>query len=958
MEPKDQPSRHIASRRVGPIVFSAVALILYLVSLNRWVTFGSVDMIARITGADWRSVLPFPVTHLLTYPFRWLPAGVQPSALNILSAVLGAAVLYSLARTVFLLPQCKTREQRSRLRGGGPQLEGSWAWMPPIAAVAALGFQLTFWENSVGFTGETLDLLFFALAIQALAEYRASGSNKALFLGGFVYALGMTNNWGMLGFAPLYAIAILTLKRLKFFDFNFLVPFAGWSFLGLLAYLIVPTLVAADPANPAGFGEALLAQIGSQKNLVLSRQLRLPGLLLSFASVIPALFMTIRWPATFGDMSRSGILITNILFHLAHGIFLLAPLFIFLDLAYSPRVLAPQIPFLTYYYLAAISIGYYTGYFVLLFTQEADRRVRRRKSSDAPSFVALGITLLLVFGTPIYLVAKNWTLIQSLNNPTLRDYATAKARSIPDANALVLSDIGPMGQLVAVASRTDKQAEPFVSFPSAMISSPRFYKTLGAKYPDLWQGVSFSSLSQGGEAELPLEEYLDSLDADAKVTDQIVLSILAQTSDTRPLYYLNPSIGFFFESFYQIPNSSGYAMGRYEGNQTQPAALSAATLEANASFWDERSAAWKSGIERLRATRWPVKEENQTFVDTLANWMSADANTWGHNLQINGALEPAKEAFELALALAPENQIATVNLAVNQRLAEGAPGPTVYPQELAPYLERWIEIYGPVDHSILGFELATKLQNMRLYRQAARFYDRAVELYPNELTLHLARASHYLEKAALPEKARECLSELRQQFPTEATTAEQETLIQILEAWVDAYQGELQTAIDKLETLATNFPRSQRPLKAMAEIYWRAEDLDQAIATLDRQLAAFPGLSSALVMKSALLIKLNRHADAIPFLEAALSANPQSREALINLGLAYMETEDWEKAKTTYQSLLRVAPTLNDARVQLARAAAKLGETATARRQYREFLERTPAGTELEATVEAELQAL
>src|SRR5687768_18575304 len=65
-----------------PWLLGAAALVIFLATLNQWVNLRSLGYVARVTG--WESELPvqFPLFYALTFPFRYLPAAIQPVALN------------------------------------------------------------------------------------------------------------------------------------------------------------------------------------------------------------------------------------------------------------------------------------------------------------------------------------------------------------------------------------------------------------------------------------------------------------------------------------------------------------------------------------------------------------------------------------------------------------------------------------------------------------------------------------------------------------------------------------------------------------------------------------------------------------------------------------------------------------------------------------------------------------
>src|SRR5206468_10690765 len=140
-----------------------------------------------VAGWDW--VLPHqaPLFFVLTFPFRWLPAGWQAIALNAFSAVCAALTLALLARSVMLLPHDRTHEQRQRERSEFSLLSIPAAWLPPLFAALVCGLQSTFWEHATAATGEMLDLLLFAYVIRCLLAYRSDTRESWLTRSALVY---------------------------------------------------------------------------------------------------------------------------------------------------------------------------------------------------------------------------------------------------------------------------------------------------------------------------------------------------------------------------------------------------------------------------------------------------------------------------------------------------------------------------------------------------------------------------------------------------------------------------------------------------------------------------------------------------------------------------------------------------------------------------------------------------
>src|SRR5258708_35865671 len=117
VEPSPKPELAFAQRRL-PWLIAAGALLVYGLTLPRWITFLGLGSVARAAGWDWHPTLLAPLQFLLTYPIRWLPAGLQVVCLNLFAAICSALPLGLLARTGALLPPHPPRGQPPTEQGG------------------------------------------------------------------------------------------------------------------------------------------------------------------------------------------------------------------------------------------------------------------------------------------------------------------------------------------------------------------------------------------------------------------------------------------------------------------------------------------------------------------------------------------------------------------------------------------------------------------------------------------------------------------------------------------------------------------------------------------------------------------------------------------------------------------------------------------------------------------------
>src|SRR6266568_9508877 len=361
-----------------PWLIVVAALMVYVLTLNRWVSLASLPVVAGVTSKAAAPPLNAPLHFLWTFPFRWLPAAWQAVGLNIFAAVCGALTLGLLARSVALLPHDRTLEQRQRERNEFSLLSIPTAWVPPLFAALICGLQLSFWEHAIAATGEMLDLLLFAYIIRCLLEYRIDQRKSWLTRSALVYGIAATNNYAMLGFLPAYLAALIWIKGLSFFEFRFVSRMFGWGTVGLTLYLLLPLLAALYEQSGLGFWQALRFELVGQKEALL-RFPRVIVLLAGLTSLLPAILVAIRWPSSFGETSPAGTIITTLLFRVVHFAFLAAGIWTVFDGKISARSLVDGkllqftdearsgVPFLTFYYLGALCLGYFVGYFLLVF---------------------------------------------------------------------------------------------------------------------------------------------------------------------------------------------------------------------------------------------------------------------------------------------------------------------------------------------------------------------------------------------------------------------------------------------------------------------------------------------------------------------------------------------------------------------------------------------------------------
>src|SRR5207245_7190722 len=129
-----------------------------------------------------------------------------------------------------------------------------------------------------------------------------------------------------------------------------------WGLAGLSLYLVVPLVQSRADMLPIPFWSGLKANLGGQEYWLAAlfnffNRTKLEALVLAVTSVLPILWMAIRWASYFGDTSRLGVALTTLIFHVVAGLFLVLCIYVALDPPFSARNKGLGVPFLTLSYL-------------------------------------------------------------------------------------------------------------------------------------------------------------------------------------------------------------------------------------------------------------------------------------------------------------------------------------------------------------------------------------------------------------------------------------------------------------------------------------------------------------------------------------------------------------------------------------------------------------------------------
>ena len=734
-----------------PWVIAAVGLVLYMATLSHWVNLANWWQVKEITGWDWPSSVYAPLQFLVTYPIRWFPGGWQPMVMNLFAAVCAGLTLALLVRSVALLPHDRTHGQREREHSEFSLLTIRAAWMPPVFAAVVCGMEMTFWEHATNATGEMFDLLLFAYLVRCLLEYRIDRRDSWTTRFALIYGLAMADNWAMIGFFPAFFMALIWTKGLSFFNPRFLFRTFALGLAGFSLVLLLPLIRSLSEISYGSFWQLLHYSLAGEKNALLAYPRKM-FLLFGLTSLLPVFVMAIRWPSYFGDSSPLGVTLATISFHTVHAVFLGACVWMALDPTISPRFIGGY-PFLPIYYLGALSVGYFSGYFLLVFGTPAVKP-RRQQRPIAPwlRLINIGATAavwLLFLASPILLFSKNLPHIRVNSGAVLDEYVSLIRQSLPQKGAVILSD-DPVRLFLLEASlrRGGTPTDHVLLNTYSLASGTNYHRFLEKKYPQIKTEIAaIDSAATYPTAPINL------------------IRLLARLAKTRDIYYLHPSFGYYFEQFRVQPHGLTYQLTSYSTNDITAPPLSAGVIAENQAFWKQAdSAALDSVAQAVSRSqkkdsslldriikKYHLGRETDRDPVTAGFYYSRALDNWGVELQKNGQPREAGTFFTRALDVNPDNVAAGINRDFNQSLQKGKKGGIEFGSALEDKFGRhrtWEQALGqdgPFDEPDFCFHQAILMATNALVRQAIEQLDRARALATNGEYASLVLAQIFLQ---------------------------------------------------------------------------------------------------------------------------------------------------------------------------------------------------------------------
>lgn len=951
--------------RTGPSVYrhlpwAAVAFVLaaYLLTLDRTFSPWNLPILSQVNRWDWRPMGLQPLFLLFTYPASFFPVSIQPLLLSLISCACATASLVLLARTVMILPQERTRLQRQRALKQGGILPDDAAWLPACLAVLVFGLQLTVWQNATRTSTDILDLLVFAYVVRAIAEFRLDNRDSWLHKAALVFGLGMVNNFAMLAYFPIFIGCLIWIKGSSFFNASFLIRFALLGCLGLVLYLLLPAIHGLSDTATTGFWKTLRTYLGGQKAMLFGYN-RVYALLFCSVSLIPMLGLAFRWGEAGGDVSGASHAVTTWMTHLIAVAFLalcIGAAFEFktsstADSVFSISTFAaktgnPNV--LSVFYLAAIAIGYYSGYLLLIFGTVAIHRWARPSPLGRKMMkVVVGILIALTLILPALLAYRNGPIQAKANgSDVLVTLGRRLIQTIPD-QSFVISDNPLFTQLVKASAQAAGRGKALTSFESGAIELTGFHRYQRKQMPTQWPPLV---------GKFPDTE---------PVPFTAVNLFLTHLSTSNRVYYSEPSFGYFFEAHYASPTGMVYRMHPLPIGVLDPVSLTAETAATTEALWKEIIA---KELPPLKTGK-PSKKVNAPEVPlTIALAQAAysrSLNSWGVSLQRLGEWDKALTAFTQAVEVNPLNPCAEINRSYNLFARTNRTGKFPVTENIANLLKPYggqpdalLRLNGPIDEPEILQVMAQRFaEGGPLYLQASYMLRRAGALRNATSEYDLA-AARLLSEADRSDVMIQLLAQVKSKgSPAFLGNENNQINIADLEAIAAARSGDFARGESLMQANIRKHPKSERVYDTLSTLYLQramhsrrvgrtndfVEFIGKAQGVLADQVKVQPTNVSAWVNYGASYMQMDDNKTAIGLFTKALEVDKNSVTALLNRAICHFKLKSMSQAQQDYEavrSLQRDTP--YQALYGLAEIAYQQNRKKEALELYEEYLKKAP----------------
>ena len=634
--------------------------------------------------------------------------------------------------------------------------------------------------------------------------------------------------------------------------------------------------------------------------------------------------------------------LTSFLFHLVCATFLVFCVWMAFDPPFSPRHLGFGTSYLTLYYLGALSIGYFSGYFLLVFGKDPGSRMPLPRPPAAQFLNPLVVVCVWLFAAAAVtgLIYRNVPQIRAANDDTFQKFASFVEENLPRSGGILLSDDPSHLFLVEAALTRDGRAKDFLPLDTQSLTWPAYLRFLHGKFPQKWpELVSAKEVKPFNPVGL--------------------ISTLTMLAKSNELYYLHPSFGYFFEQFYQEPHGLACKLKILPVDTLLPPLPDKNQIAENQAFWarvePQAFAPIKRAVTppdpnaprswgRRMLDKFHVPREQSQNAILAGTFYSCSLNFWGVQLQRAGDLTNAAACFTLAEEVNPDNFVAQVNLRFNQSLRAGKSVPLDLSKTTSDQFGKYRDLYemlkanGPFDEPSFCYVEGINLASQNgLFRQAVAPLARVRELEPDNLEARLTLGQIYV-KYHLPDRALEVLRDPLEQPERFSLAKTNETQLNIIAAAAYLQKNNLARGTQLLETEIALHPTDDGLLTATVQAYLTHDLFTNALALIDRKLRLTPNDPAWLFNRGYVSIQNKAYDDAIDAFTRVLAIQTNNSLAVFNRALACLDSGKLDAARADYKTLQQSLTNSFQVAYGLGEIAWRQHDTNEAIRNYKLYL--------------------
>jgi tetratricopeptide (TPR) repeat protein len=157
-----------------------------------------------------------------------------------------------------------------------------------------------------------------------------------------------------------------------------------------------------------------------------------------------------------------------------------------------------------------------------------------------------------------------------------------------------------------------------------------------------------------------------------------------------------------------------------------------------------------------------------------------------------------------------------------------------------------------------------------------------------------------------------------------------------------ARHADRQAALKATQQLVDRYPDNAFAWMALCRIAVVAEQLDTALAAVDKALVLAPGLPTAVILKAQVLVRMERNAEATRLLAEAVAQHPDDTDLLFAYGRMLLDADDLEGAKRQFAKVVKIDPEYAQGLYSLALLELETRQYKAGEKHLKQLLKQTP----------------